>query len=529
MWTPSVAVARRALADSRIRTISFALLFAGISAANAVGYRNTYPTVADRLRFVHAFSDNKSVRLFYGVPHDLLTVGGYVAWRAGGTLSIFAAAWGLLAAVRAMRTEEDAGRQELVLAGLVGRGGAFVASLVAIGVGAVALWLATFVGLVAAKLPADGSAYLALAVVAVIPVFVGVGALVSQLAPNRRIALELGSGAVAAAFLLRVVADTSSLTALRWATPLGWIEELRAFAEPRPAVLLLPLVSSAILLGVSAAIALRRDVGSGLLQARDDAEPRLGLLGSPTAQALRGERGSLIAWLLASGAFAFVLGVIANSVSAAAFSERVQEQLAKLGASAVTTPSGYLGFAFLFFILSISLFCCSQIAAARREEADQRLETLLALPVGRRGWLAGRLLIAVGVAAALALSAGLLAWAGAASQGAPVSLADLLGAGANCLPTALLFLGLGALAFATLPRASTGIAYGLTALAFVWELFGPIVGAPSWVVGLSPFHHIGLIPATPFRATAAVAMLAIAAGAALAALWAFGRRDLTGA
>ncbi len=523
------AVARRALADSRIRTLCFALLFAGISAANVVGYRKTYPTVADRLRFVHAFGANKSVRLFYGVPHDLLTTGGYAAWRVGGILSIFAAAWGLLAAVRAMRTEEDAGRQELVLAGIVGRGGAFAAALVAIGVGAVVLWLATFVGLVAARLPAGGSAYLALAVVAVVPVFVGVGALASQLAPTRRVALELGSGALAAAFLVRVVADTSSLTALRWATPLGWIEELRAFAEPRPQVLLLPLASSAILLGLAAVIALRRDVGSGLLRARDDSKPRLGLLGSPTAQALRAERGSLVAWLLATGAFTFVLGVIADSISSAGLSKRVQEQLAKLGASAIATPAGYLGFTFLFFILAVSLFCCSQIASARREEAEQQLETLLALPVRRRGWLAGRLLIAAAAATAIALSAGLLAWAGAASQGAPVSLPDLLGAGANCLPTALLFLGLGALAFATLPRAGTGIAYGLTSLAFVWELFAPLVGAPAWSLGLSPFHHIGLIPAEPFRTTAAVVMLAIAAVAASAALWAFGRRDLTGA
>ena len=66
-------------------------------------------------------------------------------------------------------------------------------------------------------------------------------------------------------------------------------------------------------------------------------------------------------------------------------------------------------------------------------------------------------------------------------------------------------------------------------LAFVWELFGPLVGAPAWLLGLSPFHHIGLIPAQPFRAAAAVVMLAVAALAAAAALWAFGRRDLTGA
>ena len=105
----------------------------------------------------------------------------------------------------------------------------------------------------------------------------------------------------------------------------------------------------------------------------------------------------------------------------------------------------------------------------------------------------------------------------------------MLEAGANCLPAALLFLGLGALAFATLPRAAVGIAYGLASVAFVWELFAGLVGAPAWALELSPFHHIGLIPAAPFRAGAAAAMLAIAAVTAAAALWAFGRRDLTGA
>ena len=75
-----------------------------------------------RLAFAHSFADNKAVVLFYGKPYDLLTVGGYSAWRVGGTLAIFAAVFGLLAAVRALRTEEDAGRIELVLAGRRRRG-----------------------------------------------------------------------------------------------------------------------------------------------------------------------------------------------------------------------------------------------------------------------------------------------------------------------------------------------------------------------------------------------------------------------
>ena len=73
------------------------------------------------IAFARSFGGNKAVELFYGAPHDLLTVGGYAAWRVGGAVAIFAGVFGLLAAVRALRAEEDAGRQELVLAGTVSR------------------------------------------------------------------------------------------------------------------------------------------------------------------------------------------------------------------------------------------------------------------------------------------------------------------------------------------------------------------------------------------------------------------------
>jgi putative exporter of polyketide antibiotics len=46
---------------------------------------------------------------------------------------------------------------------------------------------------------------------------------------------------------------------------------------------------------------------------------------------------------------------------------------------------------------------------------------------------------------------------------------------------------------------------------------------------LTPFAHVGAVPAQPFRVTVAAIMLAIGAAAAGAALLAFERRDLTGA
>ncbi len=523
------AITRRAFADSRTRNVSFALLLAFVAYANVIGYRDTYTTLTERLSFAHSFGANASIRLFYGKPYDLLTVGGYSAWRVGGILSIFAAMWGLLAAVRALRTEEDTGRQELVLAGVVSRRAAYLAALAAIGAGAGALWLATFVGLLAARLPIAGSAYLALAIIAAVPVFAGVGALASQLAPTHRLALELSSAALTVALLVRVVADTSSsLEWLRWATPLGWAEELRPFTGTHAWVLLAPILAGASLLVGAGLIAVRRDVGNGLLASSDSAPARLRLLSSPTALAVRDERGSFAGWLVGIGFFALVIGLISTSITSANIPATLQRQLQKLGAISITKPSGYIGLTFLFFILAVSLFACSQIGAARREESEERLETLFALAVDRRRWLAGRLLLAAAGTAVLSLTAGLLAWVGAASQNAGVSLLGMLEAGANCLPAALLFLGLGALAFALLPRASAGIAYGIVAAAFVWQLFGGLLGAPHWLLDASPFQHVGLLPAQPFRATAAAIMLALALLASVAAVLAFRRRDLTG-
>ena len=524
------AIARRAFGDARVRTFSFAALFAFVSLLQATAYRTGYPTLEDRMRFALSVGQNDAARLLYGEPHDLLTVGGYLSWRVGGGLAIFAGVWGLLAAVRATRAEEDAGRADLVLSGVVGRRRAFLAQLAAIAAGAAVLWLALFFAFVAGRVAVGGAAYLALAIVSVVPVFVGVGAIASQVAPTKRLATGLSTGVLLVALALRTVAATTdSPHWLMWTTPLGWAGELRPFADPQPLVLLLPIVGTVLLLGTASALMIRRDIGSGLLPSRDTARPRLRLLGSPVGQAIRSGRGVLLAWVAGVGAFALLMGFISGVATPDVISEEVRRQLEKLGVESVVTPSGWLGFTFIFLVLAVSLFCCMQVGGIRSEEAEERLETLLALPVGRRRWLAGRLVLAAAGAVVVALAAGVLAWTGAAIQGAGVSLPAMIGAGANCLPVSLLFLGLGALAFAVAPRPSTGIAYGLVAVAFIWELLGSLLEAPGWLLALSPFHDIGLVPGQPFESVGAAVMLAVAAFAGISAVWLFESRDLVAA
>jgi polyether ionophore transport system permease protein len=527
---PERAIARRTFAAGRVPTVGFAWVFAVIAYVQPATYRSAYPKLSDRLAFAHSFGDNAAIRLFYGEPRDLLSTAGYSAWRVGGTLAILAGAWGLLAAVRALRAEEDAGRMDLVLAGIVGRRAAYHAAIAALAAGALVLWLADFAGLVAGGLPVGGSAYLALATASVIPVFAGIGAVTSQLAPTRRLASQLAVGMLALSFLLRAIADTSTgLGWLRWTTPLGWAEELRPFTGARPLVLLLPAAAGALLLLAAQRISAGRDLGRGVIAARDTAAPRLRLLSSPTAQALRSQAGTFAAWLSGVGAFALVIGVIAKSISSAGISPSLQREIAKLGSGSILTPTGYLGFAFVFFVLAVSFLAVAQVAAIRDAEASGQLETLLSRPVSRAAWLAGRLAVATIGVCAVSLVAGLFAWLGTSAVGISLPVTRLVEAGANCVPVALLFAGIAALGFACVPRAGAGLAYGLVAVAFVWDLFGALLGAPGWLVGFSPFEHVGLMPGEPFRPGAAAVMLAIAVVAAAAATYAFRRRDLVGA
>jgi len=521
-------LARQALRDARARTVAFAYLFAVYAYIQPVGYRHTYPTGANRRAFADSFAGNPGLRLLYGQPHRIDTTAGYTAWRVGGVLAIAAAAYGLLAAVRVGRAEEESGRTEVVLAAPVSRTTANTAGLLAVGAGIALLGLAELAGLVAAGIPAGGAAYLALAAGMTAAVFTGIGALASQLLPTRRGALGVATAALGLLLVLRILADTVPGAGwLRWATPLGWAELLRPLTGPQPLVLLLPAATTALLLALAAGLARRRDVGAGLFPRDDSADPRLWLLSSPTAQAVRSQATVVIAWLAATAAFLMILGVVSHSLSTADVPANAQRQIAKLGSGSIVTPTGYIAFLFLFVALAICLFGCTQISALRRDE-EQHLESVLAQPVSRSSWLAGRLILAAFAAAAIALAAGIAAWVGATAAGVHVPLPSLLEAGVNALPIAILFLGLGGLAYALVPRVAAGIMYGLVAVAFLWQLVGALIGPPQWVLDLSPFAHLALVPTEPFQPVSAAVMVTVGVLGVISSLVAFSRRDIAG-
>lgn len=268
----------------------------------------------------------------------------------------------------------------------------------------------------------------------------------------------------------------------------------------------------------------RRDVGAGVVPARDSGPPHLTLLSGQVGLAVRLERAAWLSWAVGLAVMSYLFGIVATAVAATSSTTL----LARLGAGRAGVPA-YLGLFYMIVGAALALAAAGQVAAIREEEAEGHADTLLVRPVGRIRWLGGRLIVSVGALGGLAVIAGLGGWAGAASQHGGVGLLPVLGAAANMLPAALLVLGVGTLAHGLAPRWAVPVAYGLVAWSFVVEMLGATGTGGRLLLDLSVFHHVALLPAAAFRPSGAAALVALGATGMAAGAALFQRRDLTAA
>jgi len=496
-------------------------------------FAKEYPTAADRARLVRTMGADVGSQAIVGPAHHLDTVAGYTAYHAVGILGLVVAVWGLLAATRLLRGEEQAGRWELLVAGQTTRRRAAASAIGGLGIGLLTLWTVSAATAVLigrspdARFTVSASLFMAVAAAAATGMFLAVGALCSQLAASRRHAAGLAAAIFGVAYLLRAIAATdASLRWLRWASPLGWVDELRPLTGSRPLLLLPILGTTAALACLAIVLAGRRDLGASVLPTSDTAPARTRLLNSPLGLAARLNRGTALAWIAGLGGGGLVLGLSTKTMQDV-WANQSGAVFARLGGA--TGGATYLGLVFLIVSLLVATAAAGQVAAIREEEAEGYLDHLLARPVVRLSWLAGRFTVAAAALIAAGVLTGLLTWLGAVSTGADLRLATVLAAGINLIPAGIFVLGIGTLLHGLAPRFAAVIAYGLVVWSFLVEIVGASLGASHWLLDTSLLHHLARAPAAPVRWDSAAILVAIGLAAAATGAIAFTRRDLKGA
>ena len=502
-------------------------------ATQALTYATSYKTVASRRLLVQQFGHNAGISALVGPANQIGTVPGFTAWKCLTVLAIIGAVWAILTSTKLTRGEEDAGRWELLLAGQVTRTSAARQALLGMAAGATSLFFLTSIITVAVgrsakvNIGAGAAVFFALAVVSSALMFLAVGAFCGQLSTSRRQAAGLGSVILGASYALRMVADSSGgLAWLRWATPLGWVEELQPLTRPRPFALV-PIVALVIVFALGTLyLAGRRDLGAGTLSDRSNVLTIRQLPTTPLGLAAYLSRSVLLAWAASIFAYGLLLGGIAKSGGKIITSSpSLRLAFARLG---VSGADAYLSVALLIMAVALSFVALGQVNTARREESSGQLENLLVRPFSRAVWLVERIALAVAALVLGGLLAGVATWLGAISDHASVKFSSLLSAGLNVSFPALLLFGVGVLVLAVAPRMVSIITYTLFVWFFLVEILGSVVNMNHWILDLSAFHQMAASPAAPIAWTANAVMVAIALVSVGFGVELFRHRDLRG-
>jgi ABC-2 type transport system permease protein len=170
------------------------------------------------------------------------------------------------------------------------------------------------------------------------------------------------------------------------------------------------------------------------------------------------------------------------------------------------------------------------IATALRmssEEAADRVAPVLATAVSRPHWMTGHLAFVVAGPVALLTAAGLVAGVlnGLQVRDFGAGFGAALGAMVVQVPATLVLGGLAVALFGWLPRL-TALAWAALLLALLVGQLGPLLQLPQWLMDLSPYTHLPLVPTQDIRWWPLIALTALAAVLIAAGIAGFRRRDL---
>ena len=152
------AIARRAFRQLWIGATVCAGAFGATAASSALTYVTSFPSEAGRQQLAATTGRDTGLSVLLGPVASIDTVGGYTVYKGFVFLSTIGAIWGVLAATRLLRGEEDAGRWQVMLAGSTRPARATAATLAAFAAAIGVIFAGTtLLVLWAGEIPTSGS------------------------------------------------------------------------------------------------------------------------------------------------------------------------------------------------------------------------------------------------------------------------------------------------------------------------------------------------------------------------------------
>jgi len=519
---------RLALRRDRILAPLWVIVFTLVTASSASATTSVYPTAQSRINAANSINETPSLVAVYGKIYDATSLGAVSLYKLVAFGSALVGVFAIVMLVRHTRQEEEAGRLELVGAGVAGRRAALTAALLVVTATNLVLGATSALALASNGLPLTGSLVFGLAWAGNGIAFAAVAAVAVQLTTSARTASGIGMATLGASYVLRAIGDTSSSHGpwwLSWLSPIGWAQQLRPFAGNRWSVLGITSVFTIMLLVTAYQLASRRDLGAGLLADRPGRGTASRSLRTSLALALRLQRGLLVAWLTAFAVLGIVVGNISTNLGHLLDSQAAKDLITRLGGQRGLSDA-FVAVELAFGAVIASAYGVQAILRLYSEETSLHAEQVLATAVGRVRFALSHLVLALGGTALLMLAMGVGAGIGGSRAGdTRHQLGRLVSAALVQLPAIWLLVGVAVVCFGLLPQPAPA-AWGMLVSLFLVEIVGPVLRLPQWTLDVSPFVDTPHLPGGSMQVTPLVWLSGLAVGLIGAGLVAFRRRDV---
>ncbi|MGZ8703756.1 MAG: ABC transporter permease [Aeromicrobium sp.] len=523
-FTGTGSMVRLALRRDRVRIPFWVVGIVGVVYLTAESQSGLYQSQAEIDGYAKLVGSSPATVALAGPPIGLHTLSGIVMYESYLTVIAAVSIMAVLMITRHTRAEEEAGRTEVVRATEVGRHAGAASALIVTGGTCLLVGLGMALALPVTTLSAETSVVYGAAMAALGLVMAALTVCFAQLFVHARSVTGAGLAAFLTFYIVRAVGDVRE-DWIVWLSPIGWIQSTHIPTENRLWPLLVPLIATALLLGLAVLLANRRDFGGGLMPTWAGPDRAARSLRGPLGLAWRMQRGSLLAWAVALSLTGVMVGTLGNSM------QDMIRQNPDIAAYLAVVEGGSIIDAYqatfsLLLALVVGGFAVWSAGRVVPEETDQRLELLLAGPLARTRSLFSDLAVTVFAAMVLLLVSGVslgMTYAVVADdrdQGVLVSLAPLV-----YLPAILVLVGVVVLTYGWAPH-WTWVGWLVLAFEAVIGWLGGLLKPPGWVIDLSVFDRA---PRYPLESLAWGPLLALlSAGLALIATgWVgFRRRDI---
>lgn len=524
-FTGTLSLARLILRRDRIRLPIWLVSLIGLVGASAAGVQGIYDTPEAQETYARTVGNSGASIAMSGPPTALDTEGGITVFEVSMTALVGVALMAIFLTLRHTRTDEEAGRTELLRAGVMGRQADLAATGLVVSLASLVVGIGVTATFLAVGLPTSGSLLYGASVACAGVLFTGIALVAAQVAEHGRGAVGLALAVLGVAFLLRAAGDVAE-NGLSWLSPLGWVQAVAAFGEERWWPLSLAVVT-AVAAGVLAGwLTTRRDIGAGLVPARPGPPRAPRGLGTPFGLAARLQRTALIGWASGMAVLGVAFGSLGSDVEGMIEGNPELEEVFMQTSGGASIAETYFTTVLMLAALVASGFTIGSVQRLRSEETSLRAEPLLATQVSRSRWVSGYLGVTLLGTAIVLAAAGLgagIAYALVSGDGSQV--VKLLGVCLVYLPAALLLGAIGVALFGWFPELGAAT-WAVLAVCFVIGWLGQVLSLPEWVERLSPFVRTPQLPMADLEWAPLLAMSGIVAVLVAVGVAGFRRRDV---